>query len=181
MSSLNSQDAQELPEGVPPGPEKMVALDKSTGATAWETPLQPTRVCYGVPCVTQIDGKYAILCSSTGSGFFALDAENGRPLWDAKPSVFKKRVCSSLVKAGSLLISTEGSVEVAMFCSPSKMMGARNLLYRISRAAPYVPTPVVKDDMMYLWADNGIVSCVATATAKQSGANASEATYRVRL
>ena len=161
---LNSQDSEELPEGVEPGTESMMALDKLTGATVWETPLNVTRVCYGVPCVTNIEGREAIVCSTTGSGFFALDAKTGNQLWSPKPSIFSKRVCSSLVDAGALLISTEGSGGGGNILFAVKADGTQQEVYRITRGAPYVPTPVTKDDMMFLWADNGIVTCIDTLT-----------------
>ncbi len=161
---LNSQDAEELPEGVPPGTESMVALDRLTGATVWETPFIATRVCYGVPCVATIDGRETILCSSTGNGFFALDAKTGEKLWSPKPTVFSKRVCSSIVQTGSLLISTEGSGGGGNILFAVKADGSQEEVYRLKKAAPYVPTPVTKGDEMFLWADNGIVSCIDTQT-----------------
>ncbi|MDZ4850535.1 MAG: PQQ-binding-like beta-propeller repeat protein [Pirellulaceae bacterium] len=161
---FNSQDAEELPAGVEPGTESMIALDRSTGATVWETPLKATRVCYGVPCVTTINDKEAILCSSTGSGFFALDAKTGTPLWSPVPSIFEKRVCSSLLHTGSLLISTEGSGGGGNILFAVKDDGSQEEVYRISKAAPYVPTPIAKRDMIFLWADNGVVSCLDAKT-----------------
>jgi outer membrane protein assembly factor BamB len=32
--------------------------------------------------------------------------------------------------------------------------------YRITSQAPYVPTPVAKDDLVFLWSDKGIVTCI---------------------
>jgi outer membrane protein assembly factor BamB len=32
--------------------------------------------------------------------------------------------------------------------------------FRIQRAAPYVPTPVAQGDLLFLWSDAGIVTCV---------------------
>jgi outer membrane protein assembly factor BamB len=34
----------------------------------------------------------------------------------------------------------------------------------VRKAAPYVPTPVAKDGLLFLWSDNGIVSCLDVAT-----------------
>jgi hypothetical protein len=142
----------------------MIAFDKTTGATVWETPLKVTRVCYGAPCTTMIEGREAIVCSTTGSGFFALDAKTGNQLWSPKPSIFSKRVCSSLVHTGSLLISTEGSGGGGNILFAVKADGSQEEVYRIKRAAPYVPTPVVQDDKMFLWSDSGIVSCIDIQT-----------------
>lgn len=161
---FNSQDAQELPEGVAPGTDSMIAFDKESGETAWQVPLDCTRVCYGAPSIAKIDGREAVVCSSTGNGFFAVDVETGKQLWEPKASVFTKRVCSSLIHTGSLLISTEGSGGGGNILFAVKADAGREEVYRITRAAPYVPTPVVHGDLMFLWADNGIVSCVDVAT-----------------
>ncbi len=165
---FNSQDAEELPAGVPPGTESMIAMNRSTGETVWETPFVATRVCYGVPCVATINGQEAILCSSTGNGFFALDAKTGKKLWSPKTTNFSKRVCSSLLQTGSLLISTEGSGGGGNILFAVKADGSQDEVYRIEKKlAPYVPTPVAKGDLLFLWADNGIVTCLDAKTGEE--------------
>jgi outer membrane protein assembly factor BamB len=161
---FNSQDAQELPPGVEPGVDTMIAFNKNTGETVWQTQLHATRVCYGAPCLAEIKGEQVILCSSTGDGFFAINAKTGEQVWNGKESPFAKRVVSSLVYTGSLLISTEGSGGGGHVLFAVKADGSQEEVYRITRGAPYVPTPVVKGDLMFLWADNGIASCVDVAT-----------------
>ena len=37
-------------------------------------------------------------------------------------------------------------------------------IYRITSNAPHVPTTLVHNDLLFLWADTGIVSCVRAAT-----------------
>jgi outer membrane protein assembly factor BamB len=39
--------------------------------------------------------------------------------------------------------------------------------YRITENVPYVPTPVVAGDLLFLWNDRGTVSCHELATGKQ--------------
>ena len=41
-----------------------------------------------------------------------------------------------------------------------RLTGEHELAFQIDRAAPYVPTPVAKGNLLFLWSDNGIVSCV---------------------
>src|SRR5581483_9902625 len=36
--------------------------------------------------------------------------------------------------------------------------------WRIERAAPLVTTPLVKDDLLFLWSDEGIVTCADART-----------------
>ena len=41
------------------------------------------------------------------------------------------------------------------------------LAYKITDAAPYVPTLLAKDELLFLWSDKGVVSCVEAATGEQ--------------
>jgi hypothetical protein len=40
-------------------------------------------------------------------------------------------------------------------------------VYRIQQNVPQVPTPVVADDLLFLWHDRGVASCHDVATGKQ--------------
>lgn len=161
---VNSQDAEELPEGVPPGTSSLIALDIATGKTAWENQRLATRVCYGVPCVIERDGKKLILGAGTREGFFAIDAATGETIWNLP--AFDKRIVSSAVMAGKLLISTCGSGGGGNELVAISIEGEPKEVFKIQRAAPYVPTPVVANSFIFLWADNGIVTCADAATGK---------------
>ncbi len=154
-----SQDAQELPEGVAPGETFVRALDAKTGKTLWETPRETTRVCYGVPAVMKDDkGRDLLIINETGDGIFALDAKTGAPVWNRK--TFTKRCVSSPVIVGDLVIGTEGSGGGGNILFAIDAKNSHEVVFDIRKAAPYVPTPVAKGDLMFLWGDTGIVSCV---------------------
>jgi outer membrane protein assembly factor BamB len=38
------------------------------------------------------------------------------------------------------------------------------IAYKVTTSAPYVPTPVALGDLIFLWSDNGIVTCLRAAT-----------------
>jgi outer membrane protein assembly factor BamB len=38
------------------------------------------------------------------------------------------------------------------------------LAYKIDKSAPYVPTPVACGDLVFLWSDKGVVTCIDAAT-----------------
>ena len=155
---LNSQDAQELPSGVEPGEDKMLAVDCKTGTTVWETALPTTRVCYGVPSIRKVGDRTELVCSTTGQGMFGMDMKNGSVLWSH--SCFEQRVCSSSVLLGNILIGTHGSGGGKDNRLVAFDIDSRKELFRVNRAAPYVPTPVAANGLLYLWSDNGIVTCV---------------------
>ncbi len=65
---------------------------------------------------------------------------------------------------GDIVIGTEGSGGGGNILFGVNLNGQHELKFEIKRAAPYVPTPVAKDELLFLWADNGIVSCVDAKT-----------------
>ncbi len=154
----NSQDAEELPVGVAPGDSSIIALDSKSGAIIWETPRKSVRTCYGAPSVFEVAGKKALVFAETGDGLFALDVATGKQLWNNK--VFTKRSVSCPIIVGDLAIGTEGSGGGGNILFGVNLKGDHELKFEIKRAAPYVPTPVAKGESLYLWADNGIVSCL---------------------
>jgi len=166
---LNSQDAEELPAGVAPGEDKMIAMDSKSGATVWETALPTTRVCYGVPSIRKVGQRTELICSTTGQGMFALDLEKGSLLWSH--NCFQLRVCSSTLLHGNVLIGTQGSGGGKDNRLVAFDLETRQELFRVSRAAPYVPTPVAADGLLFLWSDNGIVTCVELATGNSLWSN----------
>ncbi len=154
----NSQDAEELPPGVAPGDSSVVALDAKSGKTVWETPRKSVRTCYGAPSVATADGKKAVVFAETGDGMFALDVATGTQLWNNK--IFTKRSVSCPIVVGDLAIGTEGSGGGGNILFGIALNGSHETKFEIKRAAPYVPTPVAKGESLFLWSDNGIVSCL---------------------
>ena len=158
-----SQQAERLKNGAP-GTSKVIAMNRSTGDIIWETPLTSTRVCYGVPVVR----GNQVIGANTGDGLFGLSLETGEMKW--RLPVFKMRCVSTPIVAGDLAIGSSGSggggnhlVAVRM---PGKGSDKPEEVYRLERAAPYVPTSVVHDGAMYVVSDDGKASCVDVQTGK---------------
>lgn len=165
---LNSQQAEQLGPGETPGQSRMIAVDRESGETIWETPLATTRACYGVPAIYEHNGQTQIIGSNTGNGLFGLDPNTGRMLWNLK--VLDMRSCSTPLIAGDLAIGSSGSggggnhlVAVRIPKSPGE---EPEQVYRIDTgAAPYVPTSVLKDNRLYMIADKtGIAGCIDVQT-----------------
>jgi outer membrane protein assembly factor BamB len=164
---MNSQQADRLEPGAVPGQSRMIAVDRQTGQTKWETKLSTTRTCYGIPAVhRRKDGSVQLIGANTGDGIFGMDAESGQMLWNLK--VFGKRCCSTPLVIGDLAIGTCGSGgggnELAAVRIPGSPAEQPTEIYRIRRAAPYVPTPAVKDNRIFTIDDKGIASCLDAAT-----------------
>lgn len=151
-----SQQAEQLREGKP-GTSKFIALQRSTGKTQWETPLASTRVCYGLPVVR--DG--VVYGANTGNGIFALSLETGKLLWDLP--VFSKRCVSTAMIADDLVMGTSGSGgggnHLVAVRVPKNANEQPTEVYRIERGAPYVPTSIIHQGLLFMIDDRGIASC----------------------
>ena len=166
---LNSQQSEQLKDGKKPGQSRMIAVDRKTGKTIWETPLATARSCYGVPGVYRSENGTQIIGANMGNGLFGLDIATGKMLWSKK--VFAMRCCSTPVIAGDIAIGSSGSGgggnHLVAVKIPSATTTQPKQIYRVDRGAPYVPTPALKDKMLFTVSDKGgIVSCIDSQSGK---------------
>ncbi len=163
---FNSQQAEQLKPGQAAGASRMISVDRKTGATQWKTELATTRSCYGVPARFEYEGKTQIVDANTGNGMFGLDAKTGRMLWNI--DVFEMRCCSTPLVIGDVAIASSGSGgggnHLVAVRIPKQEGELPKQVYRIDRGAPYVPTPVLRGNRLFMVDDKGIASCVAAKT-----------------
>jgi outer membrane protein assembly factor BamB len=77
------------------------------------------------------------------------------------------RAVSSPQLVGDLIIGTTGSGGGGNYVVAIKPGEKPAEVYRIKTQAPYVPTPVIKGDLMFLWSEQGIVTCVDVKTGEK--------------
>jgi outer membrane protein assembly factor BamB len=163
---FNSQQADQLKPGQSAGASRMISVDRKTGTTQWETGLATTRSCYGVPARFEYEGKTQIVDANTGNGMFGLDPKTGRMLWNI--DVFEMRCCSTPLVVGDLAIASSGSGgggnHLVAVRIPKQQGEQPEQVYRLDRGAPYVPTPALRGDRLFIVDDKGIASCVAVKT-----------------
>ncbi|TWT91362.1 outer membrane protein assembly factor BamB family protein [Neorhodopirellula pilleata] len=162
---FNSQQVDKLEDWQVAGESRMMAFDRTTGEDVWSTPLKATRPCYGVPAIYS-GSPTQLIAANTGNGIFSLDAQSGRMLWSLE--VFDKRSCSSPLvvtglEVGDLAIGTCGSGGGGNILSavriPTQPGQQPEEVIRITSSAPYVPTSVVKDHLLFTVSDAGVASC----------------------
>lgn len=137
----------------------ILAVDRETGETRWQTPRLSEVVSYSTPCLYQPENEPAQLIGcSTAQGIFSLNPETGRPNWSIE--VFEMRTVSSPVIADGLILGTTGSGGGGNYLVAVRPGPEPEVAYRITSQAPYVPTPVAKDGLVFLWSDKGIVTCI---------------------
>jgi len=146
----------------------VIALDRKTGETRWKSARTTEEAAFGTPCVLEpAGGPPELVFSSHAHGLSSLDARTGKENWSAR--VFDKRTVSSPVIAGTLVLGTCGSGGGGNYLAAVRAGGkgdvtASHLAYKVTKAMPYVPTTLVKGDLVFLWGDMGVVSCVDAMT-----------------
>jgi outer membrane protein assembly factor BamB len=147
----------------------LIAVDAATGKTRWKTPRKTTQTGYGTPCVYQPGtGKPQLIFNSQSDGISAIDPGDGKVIWELA-DLFDKRTVSSPVIAGGLLLGSCGSggggnYLVAVRPGVPAEKKAPTVVFTIRKSAPYVPTSVAYGNLLFLWGDGGIVSCLQAAS-----------------
>lgn len=152
------------------GPSSVVALDCATGKTRWQAPRRTEKAGYSTPCIYQPEGGSAqVILSSWAHGLTGLDAATGALVWEL--GVFKHRVVGSPVVAAGLIEASAGTggvgrrLVVVRPGNPARGVEA-SLAYEVTGSLPYVPTAVAKGDLLFLWFDRGVVTCLDAPSGK---------------
>jgi outer membrane protein assembly factor BamB len=154
------------------GQSSLVALERDTGKVRWKAPRR-SKSGYATPCVFKAKGQPAqIICTSWEQGISAYEAKTGRLTWER--DVFSRghveSAIASPIVAGDLVLGTCGWLGVkyeVIAVRPQPREGEGKPVYRIDKAAPLVPTPLVKDDLLFLWSDRGVVTCADARTGEK--------------
>jgi outer membrane protein assembly factor BamB len=96
--------------------------------------------------------------ASTGEGLFAVNPSNGNTNWAQK--VFSMRTISSPQLVSGLIFGTTGSGQGGNYIVALRPGKEPEVAYEIKKEAPYVPTPVALGNLLFLWSDKSIVTCI---------------------
>jgi outer membrane protein assembly factor BamB len=150
-------------------PSAWLALDRETGQVRWryEHP-ENANSSYSTPCMYQdVQGRSQLIFTSNSHGVAGVDAGTGELLWKT-PNVLPARVVSSPVIAGELIVATcgEGARGIRLSAvKPPDGSAVAMEVYAIDRGiASYVPTAVVHEGLLFLFHDQGTVSCLRMGT-----------------
>ncbi len=158
------------------GPRSLVvAVDRNTGQPRWKIDREQGKMSAATPCLYQPKGKppkdAQLILSCNAHGITSVDPRSGNVLWEV-PDAFTLRTVASPVFAESagLVIATAGegrdNRQLVAVRPPAAPGGEPEVVYKLTRTPPYVPTPLVKGDVTFLWGDAGTVTAIHTPTGK---------------
>jgi outer membrane protein assembly factor BamB len=158
---------QNYPKSDPPKPAGksfVIALDRQTGATRWQLDRKSNQASFATPCTrTTESGALEIIVASTAHGLTGVDAATGAINWTGGGTFTKRCVASPAVGAG-LVVTTEGSGGMGARLVAVRPGAKTEIAYELQKPLPYVPSPLIVGDHLYLWGDNGLVACLRAAT-----------------
>jgi outer membrane protein assembly factor BamB len=152
------------------GPSSVMAFDAKTGRIVWSTLRTFREASYATPIVIDLPGRDPqLICASGATGLTSLDPRTGLLNWQTDP--FPLRTVASPVHEGGVVVMScgqggKGTLLVAVEPDGSGDVEQTHVKYRREKLLPYVPTPIGYEGHLYLWGDNGVVTCTEAATGK---------------
>ena len=149
--------------------QAVVALDKTSGKVAWQTPRNnktgANPFSFSTPLVIDVKGQEQVVSSGSGT-VMALDPKTGKEIWRANYgggySVVPRPVyanglvyvCSGYNTPTLLAIKPDGKGDVT----------GTHVAWTAKKNVSHNPSPLVVGDAIYMVSDNGVLSCLDAKT-----------------
>ena len=174
VSPIVHDDLIVLPNDIEKGGGFLLGIDCKTGQARWKLPRESKRLTYSTPCVFPApSGKNELIFTNWWLGVTAVDPLKGKTLWEL--SVFGRphaeRAISSPIVANDLVLGVCGFTTldkhlVAIRPASASKDGKAREIWRLEDTVPHIPTPLLTKNRLYLWADNGVITCLRPDTGK---------------
>ena len=154
-----------------PGESFLIALDRKTGKTQWKIERETFLAGYSTPCLRKTGRGAELVFSGTAHGMTGVDLNTGKVNWEIK-GIFGSRVVGSPQLYKDLVFGSHGSGLsaqrfVAVRAPKERGVAKPEIAYNVNQSPPLVPSCLIKDDLLFLWTDSGIVSCLDAASGKR--------------
>ena len=159
----------------------IVALDKKTGQTVWQTPRSVDykdldkdgkpqgegdyRKAFATPTVVELNGK-PVMFSSGAKAHYAYDPKTGRELWRFEEPANHSASTRPVIGHGLVFLQTgfsKGQL-LAVKLGGSGLLAESDLAWRVKKSVPNKPSALLIGDLLYLVDDGGIASCLEAKT-----------------
>ena len=151
------------------GDSFLVALKAKTGEVLWKTPRNSLRLTYSAPVIYKPGKEEEVIFTNWQHGITSLNPKTGSQIWEmdvfGKPA--NERAIGSPIVFDDLVLGTCGFVtklKHAVAIRHNPKTGKTEEVWRIERSVPHIPTPIYANGHVFLWNDQGIVSCAKAKT-----------------
>jgi outer membrane protein assembly factor BamB len=145
----------------------IVALDQATGRIVWKTPRSgelndnpDLKKAYGTPLIISLDGR-EVLLSPAADWVYGYDPATGRELWRVNYGVLGFSVVPRPVTAEGLAFLSTSFMKPEMLAVRLGDGGSQpEIVWRQSKGAPTMSSPLVVGEELYVVSDKGIMTCL---------------------
>ena len=153
------------------GPGYIVALNKNTGKQQWLIKRKIEIMTYATPIIIEVKGEPVLINSCLDDGLMGINPRNGKVLWST-PGNFDLRTVAMPVHWNGIVYGScgaggKGKLMLAVKVGGKGNVSKSHIAWKRQRSLPYVPTPIVYGDHIYMWLDNGIVICADPKTGEE--------------
>ncbi len=166
QEDMNLSPGHKSDSPAPVGKSSLVALDRMTGKTRWQIKRQTSFAAYSTPCIYRTErGRAHLIFTNTAYGIIAVDPAAGKVQWEFGKPFLDRAISSPLVAPGLVIAGHGAGIRGMRYVAvrPGEEGSKPTLGYEIRRSIPLVPTPLAKDGRLFLWTDDGVVSCLRLA------------------
>jgi outer membrane protein assembly factor BamB len=136
----------------------LVALDCANGEVAWKTP-RPKSDNSATPIVAHVAGRFQLLLNGANA-VASYNPSSGEELWRVN---HKTEVCANTMAFDERNVYASGNVPekllMAVRADGIGDLSDSHVAWRTNQSNPYVPSPLVCDDLLFTVLDSGIVIC----------------------
>lgn len=143
----------------------IAAFHRQTGEIIWRT-KRPKGESLGTPIVAAIAGRPQLVIGGPGA-VISYDPATGEPIWTCRISA--KQVFSSVTYDSERVFVTTSQPNAEVVCIAANGEGevsGTHVVWRHSRFAGEIPSPVCHGGLLYLLTEDGRLSCLQAATGK---------------
>jgi outer membrane protein assembly factor BamB len=143
------------------------ALDKTTGQTLWKQ-SRDEATSWATPVAAEVNGKTQVIVSATKL-IRSYDVQTGDLIWQCSGQT--GNVIPSPIVAFGMVFCTSGfrgsALQAVELGRTGDLSGTDAIRWQVDKATPYVPSPILYEDKLYVCSVNkAVISCYDAATGK---------------
>jgi outer membrane protein assembly factor BamB len=139
----------------------LVAYDKASGKEVWRA-KRAVDLSWGTPVLVPAGGRTELVTNGS-ERIIAYDPATGKELWQA-PGVESNAIHTPLVGHGLVIVTAGSPAKRVIALRPGVVDSGKRVAWEYTRGTGYVISNLIYGDLVYLFSDNGIVTCLDPTT-----------------